>query len=400
MGFGSAFESLDRESRNVNIRPMKLHPWAGLILVILWADPSLGGGLSDASSSPACPILQRIRKQYDLPALAAVVVKDGQIRDRAAVGIRKMGDPTPVTTNDLFHIGSCTKSMTAMLAAILIEKGILGWDTTIAEVFPELKEKMNPQYERVTLEQLLQHRGGVPATPPGAAWSRAWQQQGTPAEQRYEFIQAVLSQAPETTPGSKCVYSNQGYAIAGAMLEKLAGKPWETLMKERLFLPLGMKSAGFGPPGTKDQVDQPWGHAGAKDRLTPIQGDNPPAISPGGGVHCSLDDLAAYTRCHLEGEKRGGLLKPETFRKLHTPPAGEEYACGWIRVDRGWAGGKALTHAGSNTLWYLVMWLAPEKDFSVVVGTNAGGDKAAKACDKAAGALIQKWLTREEENSI
>ncbi len=116
-------------------------------------------------------ILEDIRKKHDLPALAAVVVKDGRICDRAAVGVRKWGDPTPVTTNDVFHIGSCTKSMTATLTGMLIEEGKLNWDTTIGDVFPELKGSMDKQYEKVTVEQLLTHRGGVPGTPPGVAWA-------------------------------------------------------------------------------------------------------------------------------------------------------------------------------------------------------------------------------------
>ena len=69
--------------------------------------------------------IEAIRQKHDLPALAVVVVKDGQICDRVAVGVRKWGDPTPVTTNDVFHIGSCTKSMTATLTAMLIEEGKL-----------------------------------------------------------------------------------------------------------------------------------------------------------------------------------------------------------------------------------------------------------------------------------
>src|ERR1017187_4875971 len=160
--------------------------------------------------------LEDIRKKHDLPALAAVVVKDGAICDRLAVGVRKLGDPTPVTTNDVFHIGSCTKPMTAMLTAMLIEGGKLKWDTTIADVFPELKGKMDTQYESVTVEQLLRHRGGVPGTPPSAAWKRAWEQIGTPTQQRREFIEAVLRQPPEAAPGTKMIYSNQGYTIVGA----------------------------------------------------------------------------------------------------------------------------------------------------------------------------------------
>jgi CubicO group peptidase (beta-lactamase class C family) len=212
------------------------------------------------TSADMSQTLEVIRKKHDLPALAVVVVKDGQICDRVTVGVRKWGDPTPVTTNDVFHIGSDTKSMTATLTAMLIDEGKLRWDTTIADVFPELKDKMDKQYEAVTVEQLLTHRCGVPGTPPAAAWKRAWEQQGTPTQQRYEFIQAVLAQPPEAAPGTKMIYSNQGYAIVGAMLEKLTGTPWETLITERLFKPLHMDSAGFGPPGTIGEVDQPWGH--------------------------------------------------------------------------------------------------------------------------------------------
>jgi CubicO group peptidase (beta-lactamase class C family) len=116
--------------------------------------------------------------------------------------------------------------------------------------------------------------------------------------------------------------------IVGAMLEKISGKSWEDLIIEKLFKSLHMDSAGFGAPGTIEKVDQPWGHT--KNSL-PTQSDNPPAIAPAGAVHCSLDDLARYTIFQMEGERKDGLLKAETVSKLHTPPEGENYACGWVR---------------------------------------------------------------------
>jgi CubicO group peptidase (beta-lactamase class C family) len=339
-------------------------------------------------------VLEDIRKKHDLPALAVVVVKNGAICSRAAVGVRKWGDPAPVTTNDVFHIGSCTKSMTATLTAMLIEDGKLHWDTTIADVFPELKGKMDKRYETVTVEQLLTHRGGVPGSPPDFAWKRAWEKQGTPMQQRLEFIKSVLSQPPAAPPGTKMIYSNQGYSIIGAMLEKLTGTPWEKLITDRLFKPLRMDTAGFGPPGAIGAVDEPWGHTRKHLGTVPLQEDNPPSIGPGGTVHCSLDDLARYTIFHMDRSQAGGLLKTETLVKLHTPPPGADYACGWVVVQRGWAGGTALMHNGSNTMWYVVMWLAPEKDFSVVVGTNIAGPEAEKACEEAASAMIHNWLAQ------
>jgi CubicO group peptidase (beta-lactamase class C family) len=348
--------------------------------------------VASPASADTAEALETLRQRHDLPALAVVVVKDGKICDRAAVGVRKAGDPTPVTVDDQFHIGSCTKSMTATLAALLIEEGKLRWNTTVAEVFPELKGKIDRQYEAVTLEQLLTHRGGCPSEPPAAAWSRAWQQRGTPTQQRSEFIQAVLALPPQAAPGTEFIYSNQGYAVAGAMLERITGKPWETLMTEKVFRPLGMKSAGFGVPGTPGRVDQPWGHVREGGSLQPVQKDNPQAIGPAGTVHCSLDDLARYLIAHLQRGPSGGLLKRETFRRLHTPPSGHEYACGWLSVDRPWARGKALTHAGSNTMWYLVLWLAPERNFAVAVATNVAGSDAEEGCDEVAAAMVGKWL--------
>ncbi len=350
-------------------------------------------GIAETITSPdMSQAIESIRKKHNLPALAVVVVKDGRICERIATGVRKSGDATPVTTNDVFHIGSCTKSMTATLTAMLIEEGKLRWDTTIADVFPELKGKMDKQYEAVTIEQLLQHRGGVPGAPPAAAWKRAWEEQGTPTQQRRKFIEAVLSQPPEAAPGTKMIYSNQGYAIVGAMLEKIAGTNYEALITEKLFKPLHMDTAGFGPPGKPGKVDEPWGHVHKLLMTVPMQVDNPLAIAPAGRVHCSLDDLARYVIFQMQ--PTNGLLKAETLKKLHAPTRGGEYACGWVVLQRGWAGGTALMHNGSNTMWYVVMWLAPEKDFAVIAATNIAGPGTEQACDDAATAMISKWLPK------
>jgi hypothetical protein len=93
------------------------------------------------------------------------------------------------------------------------------------------------------------------------------------------------------------------------------------------------------------------------------------------------------------------LLKAETVARLHAPPKGvkiespgENYACGWIVLQRDWAGGTALKHDGSNTMWYIVMWLAPKKNFAVIAATNIYGPEAEEACDDAATVMIEKWL--------
>lgn len=294
-----------------------------------------------------------------VPALgAAVVDASGQLVSCAVNGVRKAGEAVAVTAVDKFHLGSCTKSMTATLAGLLVDEGKLRWTTTMGEIFPDV----HPGYQPVTLEQLLCHRGGVPSDlKPGGLWMRLWEQKGSPREQRAYLTRELLASPPFHTPGTRYLYSNAGYALIGAMLETLADKPWEALMQERLFQPLGMSSAGFGPPSTSGELDQPWGHVLKEGRPVPVPPtDNPVAIAPAGAVHVSLGDWARYAAFHLTGHAEKLSLTPASLEKLHVPGLDSGYAGGWIVTKRSWGKGEVLTHGGSNTMFNAVIWLAPK----------------------------------------
>jgi CubicO group peptidase (beta-lactamase class C family) len=127
-----------------------------------------------------------------------------------AVGRRKADDPTPVTSQDLWHLGSNTKAMTATLAAMLVEDGKLSWTSTLAEVFPDWAETMNPGYRSVPLELLFTHRAGLPANPPPSLLKEA-AQESAPDRQRRLVAARMLSLPPAFAPGSRFEYSNTGY---------------------------------------------------------------------------------------------------------------------------------------------------------------------------------------------
>jgi CubicO group peptidase (beta-lactamase class C family) len=346
-------------------------------------------------------VLEPIRVANNLPALAAVVVRGGDTVAIGAVGFRKKGAPDLVTVNDEWHIGSCTKSMTAVLAAMLVEDGTWRWDTTLADMFPKLALEMRPGWRDVTLEELLTHHGGAPPDlNENGLWGRLWDRVALPPIKQRDYLtrELLTRQSPSAPPGTKFIYSNAGYALVGHAIETQLGQPWEDVIRERLFKPLGMDSAGFGAAGTIGTVDEPWGHGvGGKPIPPGLQADNPAAIGPAGAVHCSIGDLAKYAAFQMRGDRgEGTLLKPETFKKLHTVFGRDgDYACGWIVTQRPWGGGEVLTHMGSNTYNVTVIWLAPKKNFAVVVSTNLGGQVAEKAADEAAGALIQKFLVRQ-----
>ena len=372
---------------------MRLH--AAVLLLLLLAAGSAADAPRDVTA-----VLAPIRAKHDLPAMAGAIVAAGQVEAIGCDGVRERGKPEKATTGDLWHLGSCTKAMTATLCARLVEEKKLTWATTVGEVFGDVKG-IDPAWKPVTLEQLLTNHSGAPANlDADGLWASLWKHTGTPQEQRRALVEGVLKHAPVSKPGTTYLYSNAGFSIAGAMAETVAKEPYEVLITKRLFAPLGMASVGFGAPGKADVVDQPRGHGADGNPIAPgPSADNPAAIAPAGRVHCTIGDWAKFVALHTRGETKDAakLLSPETFVKLHTPVADDShYAMGWIVTERDWAGGRALTHSGSNTMWYCTAWFAPARDFAVVVTCNQGGDEASKACDEACWALIQDHLARRK----
>jgi CubicO group peptidase (beta-lactamase class C family) len=309
--------------------------------------------------------------------------------------VRKRGGTEAITIDDKIHLGSCTKSMTATLCALLVEEKKLSWDEKVVDAFPELAKTIDPGWHDVRLKELLTHHGGAPANmDAGKLWQKLWSHTGKPREQRMALVAGVLSRPPEAAPGTKFIYSNAGISIAGAMAERACDTPYEDLMRKYVFGPLDMKSAGFGAPGTMGKIDQPRGHKadGSPVELGP-GADNPIAITPAGRVHCSLPDWAKYITAHLLGEKEGDdgmkhFLPAASFVKMHTAPYDDEskYAMGWVASGK--PGQRRLWHNGSNTMWYAEATLALDEGWAVLVGVNQGPGPGQKASERATKLLI------------
>jgi CubicO group peptidase (beta-lactamase class C family) len=340
-----------------------------------------------AGDAAVTDLLKPIRQKFGVPAMAAALVTSDGIQYVGAVGVRKRGTEVPVALDDLWHLGSDGKAMTSTLIARLVERGQLRWDSTLAEVFPELAAQMNPDFQKVTVLQLLSHHAGLPANLDLRDYS------GEDAPQlRLRAVRDELAKKPQSVPGSKYLYSNLGYLIAAAVVERTTGKPWEQVIAEEVFNPLQMSSAGFGGTGTPGKIDQPWPHTadGAPTGENGPAMDNPPVMGPAGRIHCTIQDWAKFVQDQLRGDRgEPALLKPESYQKLHTPPFGGDYALGWIVTDRGWGGGKVLNHGGDNTMNCANVWIAPNKDFAILVCVNQSGDTAFAATDAAVGELIK-----------
>jgi CubicO group peptidase (beta-lactamase class C family) len=346
--------------------------------------------------------LEGIREKYKLVALAGARYERGKALRFGVVGLRRHRSKVAVTRSDRFHLGSCTKAMTATLLGLLVQDGKLRWDMTVVEGLPDLAEQIHKDFREVTLGMLLAHRSGLPNTvPKGWSLMRMHLLKGAMLDARREYVKALLSQEPLHAPGSKFFYSNAGYTVAASFAETATGKSWEELIRNRLFEPLGMKTAGFGAMGTKGKIDQPWQHRGTGRVISAIGpgplSDNPKVMAPAGRVHASMEDWGKFLALHaVSPAKAKSLLKLETWTWLHTAWKGQTYAPGgWVVLQRPWAKGNVLTHTGSNTMNAAVVWMAPSQGRAFFAATNSFGRKEFVALDKLVSSLIVQ-STREK----
>ena len=324
--------------------------------------------------------LKALRERASAPAMiAAAQTRDGE-EISFVDGLRVFNSDAAATTDDKWHVGSITKSMTATLIARLVEAGEIAWDETIGAILGSAANDMHPDYADVSFLHLLSHRAGLQANIPMLRLITFPRTSDTPQKDRLAFATIALSQKPAGPKQTSFLYSNNGYVIAGAMLEARTGRSWETLIHEHVFEPLGMSTAGIGAPGTKGVIDQPVGHSKGLFGLRahpPGKGntDNPAALGPAGRVHASASDMLRYLNAHRD---RSDFLSPESWERLHTPPFGGDYALGWVVRNDG------LWHNGSNTLWYAEASFSSDTKVSAFAAANfAGSPETAPAVGKA-----------------
>jgi CubicO group peptidase (beta-lactamase class C family) len=337
------------------------------------------------------------RTRANLPAVAALVQIDGRVEARSAVGVRAVGQREPVTQQDLWHLGSDTKAMTATLIARLVERGLVGYDETMGRIFPGIAARMDPALHNVTVAQLLSHTAGLPSltTDEGKRiFNTVLKTERGLRSQRAAVVMHYLSRKPAGKVG-EFAYSNVGYVIAGAIAEERTGSTWEDLIRSEVWRPLGIRSGGFGPPGKSGRIDQPLGHELKDGKWVPLDpesrdSDNPEAFGPAGTVHMTLDDWMLFAQDHLDGERGAGkLLKAESYRRLHAAVT-KNYAMGWSVVRATDGSNAVLTHMGSNGYWLADVRIFPKRNLVLMITTNAGGDVAEKADREIARALQER----------
>ena len=331
---------------------------------------------------------------------AAVVSREGIVASGVR-GLRRRGGSEPVQVTDIWHLGSNTKAMTAVVFARLVEQGQADWDLKIVEALPG---DHDPAWAETRVIDFMHHRAGLKDQ---AVMGQAWLMtaRADPAslpEQRRALADKALAVPPDGTPG-QFEYGNANYVLVGAVIEAITGRDWESVVREQIFTPLQLESAGFGPP----PEPAPWGHrqyAGQDLSLPPSHpgADNPQALGPAGTVHMTMSDYARFLSVFLK--EGGDLLAPASVEALTTPVTTPPppYACGWIVPRQGWAAkpgeatGPVLAHDGSNTAWYATAVVVPGREMALITVSN-DGDAGAKACPMVIQAIIRGLLVAQPD---
>jgi CubicO group peptidase (beta-lactamase class C family) len=358
-----------------------------------------------ASAQDLGPRLAAFAQEWKVPGMTAALISRGRIVAIGAAGTRRLGWDAPIGIHDRFHIGSSTKALTATVAAALVDRGLIRFDTTLAEAFPGVQFG-DRRTAAVTLAQLLCMAGGFAAEQgkeQHEVFALLFQVQNLndidemaakdlPAMRR-QVAERWLTRPLAHQPGSTMAYANIGFLIAGSMCERAAGRSWEELVRELVYQPLGMTSGGFGPAASMGAVDAAWGHLADDDgKLVAVppgpSGDLPAVLGPAGLVHCSVVDFARWAAWNAgDGRRPPQLVRSDTLKRMRDgrfPGVGfDDYAFGWGRTTFAFAPRPLLFHYGSNGLNQSAIWIDREQDRALVV-----------LCNTTTSALHQQGLPR------
>ncbi len=324
-------------------------------------------------------IAQRYVEDYKLPGVAISVIKPNEILYGLS-GFKRVDKDEQIEMSSAFHIGSNTKAITAMVAAKLVEDDIIQWNTSIADLFPDLMETMHPAYKEVSLGNLLSNRGRIQAFEDMSEKSFKSMPKSIETSENglEEFVSYVLSLPPvdKLDSNKEHSYSNAGFSVASLMMERASGKSYEDLIKD-LFDQYGLEHMiGFPSQLSASNV---FGHKKGVFRYKPVAPNKEfnlgKHLSPAGNLSLSIEDLSFLVSMHLKGLMgEHNYLSSETYQKLHFGL--DDYAYGWYNGKIGDTQQQFSYHGGSLGTFTSAILLSADRQVAVIVLLNADGKKA------------------------
>ncbi|MFO1389352.1 serine hydrolase domain-containing protein [Cellvibrio sp.] len=330
-----------------------------------------------------------------VPGLAFAVIADGKVKVMQAYGVKKVGTKDPIDTDTAFRLASVSKTIAGTTAGVLVNDGLISWDTPITSVLPNV-EFSNPRYgNQLTLRNIMSQSTGLP-THAGDNFI----EEGLPYEAVLEKFKAVNFVCP---PGKCYSYQNVTMSLLASIVQKKTGKPYEQYVKEKIFTPLGMRSASIGLEGLLATKNYALPHevAGNGKWYTKEITQNYYRLNPAAGGNASVNDMARWILAHMGHNPE--VLSPATLQAVHAKttkntPAQSHYgaregvtdtyyAMGFRTFD--YRGDKNFLHHGGYVFGSRSeMVFNPELQIGMVILSN---------CNRLPGSVIFEFLDAYED---
>ena len=329
-------------------------------------------------------------KAPDFVGLAVAVVKQGEVELMRTYGVREAGGQQTVTPDTVFRRASLSTGFAAPLAVLEQSEGKLNLQMPVVSLVPEFKLKRPGDAARVTFEDVLAHRTGLPPY----AYDNLLEA-GTPPKQ---ILSQYGSVKQTCSPGECFTYQNVAFNLIAAQIEKATGKTFGAELRDRIFAPLQMKTASTGlyELSATGNWARPHKRVGDGWISVPVT-DYYYKVPAAGGVNASITDLSKWLVAQMgrrpdvlpkavldEAHRKRISTPPETSRQrsLKTPVTDTSYGLGWRSYT--YAGKQLLTHSGSVEGYIAqIAWL-PAEDAGIVILSNTRGSRAAK--------ILPTWL--------
>ena len=326
-------------------------------------------------------IVQRSLEAFQSPGMTVSVVYDGGTYYARGHGVLEINKAAKVDESTLFQVASITKGFTAAALAVLVDEGKLDWDDSVIDYLPDFRMHDPWVTREFTIRDLLTHRSGLPL---GAGDLLLVPEAESSRE---EIVRAMRYLEPSSSFRSEFAYDNLLYIIAGEVVAKVAGMPFEEFLEQRLLHPIGMHDCAATLERTDDALPKATPHIELDGKLQTTNSLATPLTAATGGVNCSAKSMALWASFILNKGKNpageqiisanqvGELLKPVTllpgrgYAEKHTGAFLSAYALGWSVST--FYGQPLLSHSGG--LWGMTSFLTilPEQGLAVFVSSNS-----------------------------
>src|SRR6476660_3951768 len=271
---------------------MRRMPAARLLLAVVTALPATLAAQSTAPPDLDAYVASSM-KTFDVPGMAVAIVKGGKILVAKGYGVRKLGDPTPVDENTLFGIGSNTKAFTTAALATLVDDGKLSWDDPVYQRLPGFVMFDPYVSHEMTIRDLLTHRSGMGLGEgdllfwPHSTYTRA------------EVIYKLRFMKPASGFRSHYAYDNLLYMTAGQVIPAVTGTSWEDYVREKILVPLGMKTSNTSNTLFKPGDNYAFPHSKVDGKLQVVPFQELDNAGPAGSINSSVAEMCKWLRLQL-----------------------------------------------------------------------------------------------------